>query len=99
MTKRFCKCGGVVGNEGCKKCARHFLQTTAERGYDSKWRRLRATILDIEPLCRRCAGVDIATPAIEVHHIQPISVAPHLRLDPNNLMPLCVSCHDREHDS
>lgn len=40
-------------------------------------------------VCNRC------WPATEVHHIIKIAARPDLRLDQENLMSLCKSCHGR----
>jgi 5-methylcytosine-specific restriction protein A len=54
------------------------------------WRKVRAYVLSIEPLCRECARADRVTVATEVDHTVPVKDggAP---LDPANLAPLCVS--------
>jgi len=60
----------------------------ADRGYDARWRRIRAEVLATEPLCRVCGQ-----PATEVHHIQPLRLGGSH--DGSNLAPLCHSCHMR----
>lgn len=60
------------------------------RGYDGTWAKLRRMYIDRHPMCewRGCTQAgDI------VDHIQPISTAPHRRLDPTNLQTLCHSHH------
>lgn len=56
------------------------------------WRKCRLVILKQEPCCRQCAKNEIVTPAQMVDHIIPMAIggAP---LDPENLQPLCNSCH------
>lgn len=68
--------------------------SAASRGYDAAWRKLRSVILAGEPLCRYCAEVGITTLACHVDHIEPLSKRPDLRLDPNNLQPLCEYHHN-----
>ena len=65
--------------------------SAARRGYDARWRRVRAMVLAREPRCRDCAAVGRLTLATEVHHLDgnPRNNA----LD--NLMPLCKPCHSR----
>lgn len=68
--------------------------TSAERGYDHKWRRLRAAFLRRYPLCVACGSPTIAT---EVDHIVPH----HGQSDPlfwawRNLQPLCKSHHSQK---
>ena len=67
----------------------------SQRGYDRAWQRLRLRVLRDEPLCRFCKAEGKVTPAEHVDHIQPVADAPHLRLVPSNLRPLCASCHNR----
>jgi 5-methylcytosine-specific restriction protein A len=64
--------------------------SASQRGYDWQWQRLRDQILAAEPYCRRCAVEGRRTPASVVDHIIPARIAPHLRLEPGNLQPLCV---------
>ena len=67
--------------------------TATERGYDSKWRKVRAEKLKRDPLCFDCTLAGRVTPANEVHHIVKVKDAPKLRLDMRNLMSLCKPCH------
>lgn len=56
----------------------------------SRWKKLRATHLQKEPVCQACGRVR----DLEVHHIVPVSVDPDRELDPRNLITLCGSpCH------
>src|SRR6185312_12357854 len=66
--------------------------SSAERGYDVVWRRLRRLILAGEPLCRYCYSMGRITAAVEVDHIVPIAHG-GARLDASNLQPLCRACH------
>ena len=56
------------------------------------WRRLRAAVLDAEPLCRECAKAGRTTAASCVDHIDGDS---HNN-DTSNLQPLCSPCHSRK---
>lgn len=69
--------------------------TTASRGYDGHWKRVREEALRRDHyLCVLClADYDRVTPARDVDHIVPIEVAPELRLDLDNLQSLCRTCH------
>lgn len=60
----------------------------SRRGYDIKWRRVRAAFLRKHPACADCGGE-----ATEVHHIVPLSAGGTHRWE--NLMPLCKVCHSR----
>ena len=94
ITARLCRCGTRVrGSNRCPACT----PTTAQRGYDYAWEKLRARILEEEPLCRSCDELGRAVPAHHVHHIEPVDECRSLRLEPSNLMPLCAPCHEAEH--
>ncbi len=60
--------------------------------YGRKWERLAAAFLKRRPVCatsgcgRRSTCVD---------HIQPVRLAPWLKLEPSNWRPLCQACHNR----
>lgn len=60
--------------------------TPAQRGYDSAWQRLRATILKRDPICPCGAR------ATHCDHIVPKSRGG--TDDPDNLQGLCAACHD-----
>jgi len=72
---------------------------SSQRGYDGKWRRLRALKLKRNPLCEECERLGRVVPATMVHHIVPIEQDPTLRLVWSNLMSLCEACHDVKHSS
>lgn len=59
------------------------------------WRRLRASILRSDPLCRDCRAAGRYVPAVDVHHLQDRADFPELALDPSNLEGLCKGCHNR----
>ena len=68
---------------------------TRQTFYKSKeWQYLRKWILSRGPLCELCIAKDRLTPATEVHHKIDLWIDPAKRLDPNNLQPLCQSCHN-----
>jgi 5-methylcytosine-specific restriction protein A len=67
--------------------------TSAARGYDADWRRLRLMHLRAHPLCVT-PGCNHA--AAHVDHIVSIDEAPERRLDPTNLQSLCASCHSKK---
>jgi len=59
--------------------------------YNSRaWRRLRLYILQGDPLCRECNK-----PATVVDHIEPIRLG-GASMDPENLQPMCASCHNKK---
>lgn len=103
MAKTFCRCGAIKEiAKPCSKCGQglksNHSQTTKQRGYDGDWKRLRAAVLNDNPLCVECEEHGIVKAAEEVHHIVPISVDRSLRLVPSNLKPLCKACHDACHN-
>lgn len=63
-----------------------------ERGYGSKWVRLRDNILSRDSyLCIPCLSNDRPTPASQVDHIRP--KAKGGTDDPENLQSICDDCH------
>jgi 5-methylcytosine-specific restriction enzyme A len=67
--------------------------TSAERGYNAHWQKVRKHKLRTDPLCERCYELGNITAAALVHHKDH---DPHNN-DPDNLESLCVRCHQREH--
>lgn len=57
------------------------------------WTRLSRAIRRQRTVCERCHA-DLTT---EVHHKQPVTVAPARALDPTNLMAVCAACHRELH--
>lgn len=55
------------------------------------WRKLRASVLAGEPLCRDCNARGLLVEATDVDHISGPSDN-----SPENLQPLCHSCHSRK---
>jgi 5-methylcytosine-specific restriction protein A len=60
-----------------------------------RWRKLRASVLASEPLCRACRTMNRTTPATQVDHITPISAGGEA-YDRANLQSLCASCHSKK---
>jgi 5-methylcytosine-specific restriction enzyme A len=69
--------------------------TTAERGYDADWKRLRSQFLLRNPVCVRCRRAGRVVPADTVNHRIDIALRPDLRLEWDNLEALCSRCHNR----
>lgn len=68
--------------------------TSASRGYDSEWKRVRVLALKRDKyLCQHCLAAGFVTPAKDVDHIVPLNIAPERRLDLSNLQSLCRPCH------
>lgn len=72
--------------------------SSAQRGYDARWRRLRRMVLARQPLCADPFGVHAErgelVPATEVDHIVAKSQGGDDSM--NNLQGLCKSCHSRK---
>ncbi len=69
--------------------------SAASRGYDSRWERIREIILAAQPLCQSCKARGMVVPATLVHHLTPLAQGGTHH--PDNLRPLCTSCHGRAH--
>lgn len=60
-----------------------------------EWPRVRAKHLQKHPRCAVCNGRD----RLNVHHVLPVHLFPHLELEPLNLLTLCesgrggINCH------
>lgn len=73
-----------------------FRGSSASRGYDADWRRVRKLALQRDKhLCQDCLAAKRLTLAVEVHHIITIEERPDLRLVLDNLRSLCKPCHSR----
>lgn len=66
--------------------------SASQRGYDSRWAKLRAYHVSANPLCEDC--LPILAPVHEVDHVVPIN-GPNdpLMLDAGNLRSLCRRHH------
>jgi 5-methylcytosine-specific restriction endonuclease McrA len=80
--------------------AAHPERTQGEPRRTYRWRKLRATVLAAEPLCRDIYGlhraVGRAEPATQVDHIKGVRAFPDLAYAMDNLQPLCTGCHGRK---
>lgn len=68
--------------------------TSAERGYDHRWRKARAIYLRAHPLCCYCEREGRLTPATVVDHVVPHRGDERLFWREDNWQPLCRRCHD-----
>ena len=66
-----------------------------ERGYSSEWTKFAARFLRASPDCWGCTSIGVHTRAVVLDHVVPVSDAPERLLDPDNVQPLCRSCHDQ----
>jgi 5-methylcytosine-specific restriction protein A len=67
--------------------------TSAQRGYNGKWRAARAAFLALNPAC---VSVGCGTDATVVDHIKPHRGNQSLFWDQSNWQSLCASCHGRK---
>lgn len=70
--------------------------TSAQRGYDSRWRKVRASYLRSHPTCAACAQHGRLTAASVVDHIVPHRGDRALFWSYENWQALCVACHNRK---
>lgn len=95
ITAKTNKKGGIVIDVW--KNLKDRIQGKAVKGEkrSGKWRKIRATHLEKNPLCAICGLKN----KVEVHHVIPFNVAPDLELNPENLITLCenkkwgITCH------
>lgn len=93
-------CAGLVRNGICSVCGplRQSRDTaydmrrgsSAARGYDGRWQKVREQVLLSDPLCAVCGAL-----AADVDHITPIRAGGDI-LNRDNLQPLCRSCHNQK---
>lgn len=92
---RLCRCGSIIpAGQRCPKCrkAEDTVRGGArQRGYDGAWDKAKAEHLRRYSFCAVCGS----TADLDVHHLEPVRLAPHRRLDPSNLQTLCRRCHNR----
>lgn len=89
-------CGELVSSgrcAGCKLKFSRFKGSSAQRGYDHTWRKLRLIVLSEEPLCQICLKRGIVKPSEQVDHIIPLEERPDLRLVRSNLQGVCAKCN------
>jgi 5-methylcytosine-specific restriction protein A len=72
-------------------------ESAYRRGYDRKWQKVREAYLSQQPLCEMCEEAGITKLADLVHHIVRIRDGGD-RLNKDNLMSLCIKCHDKVHN-
>ncbi len=89
MVYKVCTVCGVICETG--RCDRHKRRderpSASRRGYNHRWRILRARFLRRFPVCWMCGGV-----ASEVHHRNYDPLGPP---DDRTWMSLCGTCHRR----
>lgn len=87
---RFCE---EHAKQEAKRYEKYQRDPETRKRYGWAWKRIRDRYIKAHPLCERCLnnGNGKILPALEVHHIKPLSMGgTH---DEDNLMALCSSCH------
>lgn len=74
---------------------RYSRDPDVHKKYGRAWRRIRDQYVKTHPFCEECFKRGILVPVDEVHHIVPVSRGG--TNNPNNLMSLCKSCHNKIH--
>lgn len=68
---------------------RDYSSAIGDRKREPDWIRVREDHLANQAECVACGNANNLT----VHHIKPVSLAPHLELEPSNLLTLCERHH------
>ena len=106
--KRGCQYGSCskLAKDGSQYCEEHkrlmdrqynLYERSSDyrKRYGPKWHKIRANYVRAHPFCEQCYREGKMIPVEEVHHIIPLSQGgTH---DPENLMSLCRSCHNKMH--
>ena len=108
MTKRSARvcvhqgCPNIVNTPGVSRCPLHQAEyerlhtiprpPASQRGYDSKWRKIRDKFLAEHPFCEICGA-----PATLHHHV--IRKRDGGADDEANLVAVCSKCHNKHHSS
>jgi 5-methylcytosine-specific restriction protein A len=85
---RFCE---QHEKEEAKRYEKYDRDPAVKKRYNRTWKRIRDRYIAAHPLCERCERNGRITPAMEVHHIKPLSQGGCN--DFANLMSLCTPCH------
>lgn len=100
-----CNCGTRIPyrTKRCDKCHSEWQKIREQhrdkdikRFRNSKWwkKKAKQVMKESHYQCQLCKYNGIVKVADEVHHIIPLSVDFEKRLDDDNLIALCESCHD-----
>ena len=104
--KKPCKYPGCARLTDGKYCAEHEplmkgYYNRFARGYDTHerygnaWQKIRDRYIKAHPICEKCAEAGRYVKASLVHHVKPL--ADGGTHDEENLMSLCVACHEKIH--
>jgi len=92
-------CKNITSSRYCEQHQNHGDKqraTSYERGYDSRWRKVRLVYLRSNPLCVICSTEGRLTAANVIDHIKPHKGNDALFWDELNWQALCESCHNRK---
>jgi len=92
-------CPNLTNTKYCEHHTKQHIQdrgNSAQRGYDSKWRKASKRFLKEHPLCISCYKEKKLVKATVVDHITPHRGDKTLFWDRNNWQSLCKSCHDKK---
>lgn len=104
--KHPCAYPGCPALTDCRYCEAHTKQRNAEYEkyhrdpethdrYGRAWKRIRDRYAHEHPLCEQCLSEGKAVAMAQVHHKLPLAEGgTH---DRDNLISLCVACHNRIH--
>lgn len=66
--------------------------------HDKRYKRAReAALRRDEYCCQHCKRYGRMRQATITHHIKPVEIAPELAFNADNLVSLCMSCHNKMH--
>ena len=91
-------CPNLTDNRYCEQHKPlHPDRPSAEsRGYNGRWRKVRAAYHRKHPLCVRCMADGRYVKATVVDHIVPHRGDQKLMWDESNYQALCKKCHDKK---
>ncbi len=95
------QCGQYTRETYCTACCKRVggrdgkRASSSVRGYDRRWRRLRAAKLRQSPLCELCLATGRTEPATVVHHLDPVDDGNPVLCALDRLESNCLSCHSK----
>lgn len=89
-----------IAEERLAQLINHINKNELMKFYKSReWMALRLVALKRDNNeCQMCKAKGKYHKAENVHHMKEIHTHPHLSLELNNLLCLCISCHNEVHD-
>jgi len=100
---RYPGCPELVENGYCEKHSKstkgryeNSRETATQRGYGTRWQKLRNSYVKAHPLCEECLRKGLITPVKDVHHKVKHNGDPVLLYDWDNLESLCRACHNEK---